>query len=142
MHELTLPVRFYGSDQATLTLDLRTTAVMVVDANGPQSASLLTETIALVLQAARAVGMRVFYFHEDGYGTGGPADITRELHGERHGHPLDDIFFEPPQWTGAIPAYHAAFAPAADESEHQRIRREGARKTEESSKRCDRPSFD
>ncbi len=129
MHELTLPVRFYGSDQATLTLDLRTTAVMVVDANGPQSASLLSETIALVLQAARAVGMRVFYFHEDGYGTGGPADITHELHGERHGHPLDDIFFEPPQWTGAIPAYHAAFAPAADEADFPKSSKDGFQST-------------
>jgi hypothetical protein len=44
------------------------------------------------LPQSRAVGMRVFYFHEDGYGTGGSADITRELHGERHGHPLDDSF--------------------------------------------------
>lgn len=98
MRDLMLPVRFYGSDQATLTLDPRTTAVMVVDANGTQSATLLTETIAPVLQAARAVGVRVFYFHEDGYGIGGPVDITRELHGERHGHGLDDSLFAPPQW--------------------------------------------
>jgi hypothetical protein len=117
MHTLTLPVRFYGSDQATLTLDLRRTAVMVVDANGPQSAPLLTETIAPVLHAARAAGVRVFYFHEDGYGTGGPADITRELHGERHGHALDDLFFQRPQWTGAIPTYHPAIAPSPDEAD-------------------------
>jgi nicotinamidase-related amidase len=129
MYALTLPVRFYGSDQATLMLDLRTTAVMVVDANGMQSATLLTETIAPVLQAARAVGVRVFYFHEDGYGTGGPTDITRELHGERHGHRLDDIFFEPPQWTGALPTYHAAIAPAADEADFPKSSKDGFQST-------------
>ena len=129
MHELTLPVRFYGSDQATLTLDLHSTAVMVVDANIPQAAALLIESIAPVVQVARAVGMRVFYFHEDGYGTGGPADITRELHGERHGHPLDDIFFEPPQWTGAIPTYHAAIAPAADEADFPKSSKDGFQST-------------
>jgi nicotinamidase-related amidase len=129
MHALTLPVRFYGSDQAILTLDLRTSAVMVVDANGMQSAPLLTETIAPVLQAARGVGMRIFYFHEDGYGTGGPADITRELHGERHGHPLDDLFFQPPQWTGAIPTYHAAIAPAANEADFPKSSKDGFQTT-------------
>jgi len=43
-------------------------------------------------------------------------DITRELHAARHGQRLDDIFFEPPQWTGALPTYHDAIAPAADET--------------------------
>jgi nicotinamidase-related amidase len=129
MHKLTLPVRFYGSDQATLTLDLRSTAVMVVDANGAQSAPLLTETIAPVLQAARTVGVRVFYLHEDGYGTGGPADITRELHGERHGHALDDLFFQPPQWTGAIPTYHPAIAPALDEADFPKSSKDGFQST-------------
>lgn len=125
MPQVTLPVRFYGSDHATITLDLQTTAVMVVDANGAQSHPVLTEAIAPVLQSARAIGMRVFYFHEDGYGTGGPADITRELHGARHGHSLDSMFFEPPQWTGALPIYHPAIAPAPDEADFPKSSKDG-----------------
>src|SRR5262245_17348226 len=108
MPDIMLPVRFYNSNDATVTLNIQATAVMVVDANGAQPHPILTEAIAPVLQIARTIGMRVFYFHEDGYGTGGPADITRELHGARHGHTLDSIFFEPPQWTGALPIYHPA----------------------------------
>jgi hypothetical protein len=71
----------------------------------------------------------VFYFHEDGYGTGGPADITRELHGERHGHALDDIFFEPPQWTGALPVYQDAIAPAAEEADFPKPNKDGFQST-------------
>src|SRR4051812_28961791 len=77
MSELTLPVRFYGSDHAILTLDLKTIAIMVVDANVAPAHPVVTDNIAPVLHQARALGIRVFYFHEDGYGTGGPADITR-----------------------------------------------------------------
>jgi hypothetical protein len=129
MSDITLPVRFYGSEHATLTLDLQSTAVMVVDANGTQSHPIVTDAIAPVLQSARAIGMRVFYFHEDGYGTGGPADITRELHGIRHGHPLDSLFFESPQWTGALPAYHSAIAPAPDEADFPKSSKDGFQTT-------------
>ncbi|MCG8347831.1 MAG: hypothetical protein MI924_08645 [Chloroflexales bacterium] len=62
-----------------LCRSIRTTAVTVIDVNDIPASPLLTENIAPVLQAAHTVGMRVFYFHEDGYGVGGPADITREL---------------------------------------------------------------
>lgn len=129
MSELTLPVRFYGSDQATLTLDLKTMAVMVVDANVAPAHPVVTENIAPVLQRARALGIRVFYFHEDGYGTGGPADITRELHGQRHGDLLDPLFFEPPQWTGARPTYHPTIAPTPDEADFPKSSKDGFQST-------------
>jgi nicotinamidase-related amidase len=136
MLNLTLPVRFYGSDNATLALDVGSTAVMVVDANGGYSPTVITdapavvtEAIAPVLRAARSVGMRVFYFHEDGYGTGGPFDITRELHGTRHGRALDPLFFEPPQWVGSTPAYHPAIAPAPDEADFPKSSKDGFQST-------------
>ena len=129
MTKLTFPVRFYGPDRATLTIDVDATAVMVVDANGGYEAPVITEAIAPVLSAARTIGMRVFYFHEDGYGIGGSADITHELHGARHGHDLDPVFFEPPQWAGAPPTYHPAIAPKPDEADFPKSSKDGFQST-------------
>lgn len=129
MSQLVVPVRFYDSDQVSLTLEVAQTAVMVVDANGPHPEHVLTDAIAPVLCAARQIGMRVFYFHEDGYGIGGPADITRELHGSRHQQPLDPLFFAPPQWVGALPSYHPAIVPQAHEADFPKSSKDGFQTT-------------
>jgi len=42
---------------------------------------------------------------------------------------MNTIFFEPPQWTGAIPTYHAAIAPAADEADFPKSSKDGFQST-------------
>jgi nicotinamidase-related amidase len=122
---MTLPVRFYGSDSATIALDSSTTAFMLVDCDGEINRVLLKEHIAPALDAARRIGMRVFYFHEDAYGIGGPHDIVRELHGGRHGQELPDSLFERPQWRACLPSYLPAVVPRADEADFPKDSKDG-----------------
>ncbi len=101
MAVLPLPVQFYGHEPTLITLDPATTVFMLVDCDGTPAPGTPEHTvreahIAPALAAARRIGMRVFYFHEDAYGIGGPHDITRELHGERYSTDLPSALFDCP----------------------------------------------
>jgi nicotinamidase-related amidase len=129
---LTLPVRFYGHDLAQLRLDTTTAALMLVDCDGEPDEphrTVLEAHIAPALATARRLGMRVFYFHEDAYGIGGPHDITRELHGVRFGTELPASLFERPQWRSCPPRYMAAIAPRADEADFPKDSKDGFQTT-------------
>jgi nicotinamidase-related amidase len=67
----------------------------------------------------------VFYFHPDADGIGGPRDITRELHGERHHSELPAVFFEKPQWRSWQPIYPAAIAPLLEEPDFPKASKDG-----------------
>jgi nicotinamidase-related amidase len=134
MSLLPLPVRFYDHKQTLLTLDSTTTAFMLVDCDGiPQPDTprhtVLVAHIAPALAAARRSGMRVFYFHEDAYGIGGPHDITRELHGGRHQVEVPTSLFERPQWRACPPLYLEAIAPHADEADFPKDSKDGFQTT-------------
>jgi nicotinamidase-related amidase len=134
MSLLTLPVRFYGHDPIQITLDPATTGFMLVDCDGMPEPGTPDHTvveahIAPALAAARHIGMRVFYFHEDAYGIGGPRDITHELHGERHGTALPDSLFERPQWRSCPPLYLSSIAPLADEADFPKDSKDGFQTT-------------
>ena len=132
MSLLTLPVRFYSSDPTHIPLDTATTAFMLVDCDGEPDRphhSVFEHHLAPALDAARRSGMRVFYFHEDAYGIGGPHDITRELHGGRYGTKLPDSLFERPQWRSCPPIYIPAIAPRTDEADFPKDSKDGFQTT-------------
>lgn len=126
---MTLPVRFYGQNSATITLDTTTTAFMLVDCDGEPNQRIVADGIAPALVAARTSGIRVFYFHEDGYGIGGPYDLTRELHGERHGRELPSRLVESDQWQVHLPTYLSLIAPQTDEADFAKSSKDGFQTT-------------
>ena len=130
MNIVNLPVRFYDEQAkyVTLPLDTSKTAFMLVDCYGdcgPERNALIETSIAQALTAARSAGMKVIYFHNSPGGEGGPLNISRELHGTRHGHERQG----PPGWKPSRPAYSPAIAPLDDDPEFQKADRNGFRDT-------------
>lgn len=129
MTVIELPVRFYGRDTVRVALAPARTALMLVDCDGTPDREVVEGRIAPALAATRRAGMKVFYFHEDAYGVGGPRDITRELHGSRHGRELPADFFAPPQWRTKPAAYPAAIAPLDHEPDFPKDSKDGFQTT-------------
>ena len=82
---LNIPVRWYSDGQrcGTQSIELKRTAFVIVDADGGASGKCVEEGIAPALAAARSVGMRVLFIHNDYSLTDEPGSIKREIHGTR-----------------------------------------------------------
>lgn len=124
MPTLELPVRFYGGPDRAIQLQVASTAFMLVDCDSG-SEEVIGGRIAPALAAARRLGLRVFHFHEDAYGIGGPRDITRELIGVRNGKELPRDLLDRPQWRSVRPAYHPSIAPLETEPDFPKESKDG-----------------
>jgi nicotinamidase-related amidase len=127
---ITLPVRFYRDkpEFATLTLEVDKCALMLVDCDGDcgsEPNAVIRQRIAPALYSARELGMKVIYFHNAAGGEGGPRNISRELHGTRHGYER----LGPPGWKPYRPDYAPWIAPLGTEPEFQKADRNGFRDT-------------
>lgn len=98
MSILRLPVRWYsgpgyyqgeahgeGHRHDTLPLELERTAFMIVDSDCGPGNEVVEKGIAPALAAARRVGMRVVFIHNDFSLVDEPGSIKREIHGARWG---------------------------------------------------------
>jgi nicotinamidase-related amidase len=104
MPELVLPVRRCGANS---NLDLLTerVAFLLVDCTtnqGELRTDVMRSAIAPALRVARNAGIRPAYLYESGQGTGGPADILREMAAAR---PSDG------DWKPKAPNFDAAITP-------------------------------
>ena len=95
MATIQLPVRWYsgygpdnpdGNRFDDLDLPLETTAFMIVDSDCGKGNPCVEEGIAPALKSARAVGMHVFFIHNDFSLCDEPGSIKREIHGTRWGN--------------------------------------------------------
>ncbi|MCZ6676459.1 MAG: hypothetical protein O7E52_04335, partial [Candidatus Poribacteria bacterium] len=86
---LTLPVRWYSNDTqySELELELERTAFMIVDSDCGAGNEYVEKGIAPALAAAREVGMKVVFIHNDFSLVDEPGSIKREIHGTRWGNP-------------------------------------------------------
>jgi len=109
-------VRWYNEGQCydTLTLEVERTAFMVVDADGGASGREVEEGIAPALAAARKVGMRVLFIHNDYSLTDEPGSIKREIHGTRWGNP-DEGSRPAPEREPVAPRYTPSIQPLPGE---------------------------
>lgn len=95
---LKVPVRWYGGAgyyqdrqqedghaYADLEVELERTAFLIVDSDCGTGNEYVERGIAPALAAARGVGMRVVYIHNDFSLADEPGSIKRELHGTRWG---------------------------------------------------------
>jgi nicotinamidase-related amidase len=127
MTTLTIPVRWYsgagyyrgerageGYRYASLELELARTAFMVVDSDCGPGNQYVENGIAPALAAARRVGMKVLFIHNDFSLVDEPGSIKRELHGTRWGDPgASDR--PPPAREPHRPNYSPSIQPLADE---------------------------
>ena len=109
-------MRWYSEGQCydTLTLEVERTAFMVVDADGGASGREVEEGIAPALAAARKVGMRVLFIHNDYSLTDEPGSIKREIHGTRWGNP-DEGSRPAPEREPVAPRYTPSIQPLPGE---------------------------
>lgn len=124
MPALLLSVHFYDADMV-LRLEVAQTALMLVDCDGDHDAEVKKLGIAAALGAARRMGMKVIYFHEDAYGIGGPGDITRELIGTRLGRELPGDAESRSQWRSRPASYLPSVAPAPGEPDFPKDSQDG-----------------
>ena len=112
---LRLPVRWYseGHQFGDLELEVERTAFMVVDSDGASGED-VEEGIAPALRAAREVGVRVIFIHNDFSLADEPGGIKREIHGTRWG---DGGAAErgAPAREPKVPKYSASIQPLAHE---------------------------
>ncbi|MBB5362456.1 isochorismatase family protein [Deinococcus humi] len=129
-----LPVRWWGDEDVhvhgSLPLNPAATALALVDCDGGLEPSrydhrVKLQAIAPALQAARAAGIRVLYFHNAPGGEGGPLNVHRDLHGLRHGRER----LGPPGWKPVRPVYLEELRPQDDEPEFQKAHQDGFRDT-------------
>ena len=123
MATIQLPVRWYsgyGPDNPNgerfddLDLPLETTAFMIVDSDCGGGNPCVEEGIAPALQSARAVGMHVFFIHNDFSLCDEPGSIKREIHGTRWGN--EDAADRPaPERRPLQPNYSPSIQPLAHE---------------------------
>ncbi len=108
MPQVTLPARQLDRNFC-VELQTERTAFLLVDCTDNQRGvrlEVVRTAIGPALQAARAAGIRPVYLYESGHGTGGPADVLRELTG---GQVL------PGGWKAAQASFDPAIAPFPDE---------------------------
>ena len=100
MTTLSVPVRWYsgagyykgeshqdGHRFEELELELERTAFFIVDSDCGPDNPYVEEGIAPALAAARQIGLRVLYVHNDFSLVDEPGSIKREIHGSRWGNP-------------------------------------------------------
>ena len=123
MATIQLPVRWYsgygpdnpdGNRFDDLDLPLETTAFMIVDSDCGAGNPCVEEGIAPALKAARAVGMHVFFIHNDFSLCDEPGSIKREIHGTRWGN-KDAADRPAPERRPLQPNYSPSIQPLAHE---------------------------
>ena len=89
MSFLKLQVRWYSNatQHSTLELEVNRTAFMIVDSDCGSGNEYVEKGIAPALVAAREVGMKVVFIHNDFSLVDEPGSIKREIHGTRWGNP-------------------------------------------------------
>jgi nicotinamidase-related amidase len=108
MHQITLSAR-QAEKHIVTNLQPDRTAFLLVDCTDNQRGSraeIIRTTISPALQAARRAGMRPIYLFESGHGTGGPADVLRDLAGAT---------LRPGGWQPTQPIFDPSIAPRPDE---------------------------
>jgi len=127
MTTVKIPVRWYGGagyykDQhdedgncyGDIDLELERTAFMIVDSDCGSGNPYVEEGIAPALAAAREIGMKVIYIHNDFSLCDEPGSIKREIHGTRWGNPAAKDQ-PPPSRAPVKPNYSPSIQPLAHE---------------------------
>lgn len=127
MSILQLTVRWYsgsgyyrGAEQGEghrydkLELELERTAFMIVDSDCGAGNTWVEQGIAPALTAARQVGMKVVFVHNDFSLVDEPGSIKREIHGTRWGHP-EAAQRPPPAREPLKPSYSPSIQPLPHE---------------------------
>jgi len=85
---LRLPVRWYSNETryGELDLEVKRTAFMIVDSDCGSGNEYVEKGIAPALAAARGIGMKVVFIHNDFSLVDEPGSIKREIHGTRSGN--------------------------------------------------------
>ena len=85
---LRLPVRWYSNETryGELDLEMKRTAFMIVDSDCGSGNEYVEKGIAPALAAARGIGMKVVFIHNDFSLVDEPGSIKREIHGTRWGN--------------------------------------------------------
>ncbi len=85
---LRLPVRWYSNETryGELDLEVKRTAFMIVDSDCGSGNEYVEKGIAPALAAARGIGMKVVFIHNDFSLVDEPGSIKREIHGTRWGN--------------------------------------------------------
>ena len=117
MANLTLPVRWYSNEtqHGELELELERTAFMIVDSDCGTGNRYVEEGIAPALAAARTVGMRVVFIHNDFSLVDESGSIKREIHGTRWGDALAAARPSPASRTPYKPNYSPSIQPLPHE---------------------------
>lgn len=117
MSILSLPVRWYSNETryGELELEIQRTAFMIVDSDCGSGNEAVENGIAPALAAARDIGLKVLFIHNDFSLVDEPGSIKREIHGTRWGNP--DAATKPPapKRTPLIPNYSPSIQPLPHE---------------------------
>jgi len=114
---LRLPVRWYSNETrySELELEVQRTAFMIVDSDCGSGNEYVEKGIAPALAAAREIGMKVIFIHNDFSLVDEPGSIKREIHGTRWGNPEAATRPPPSKRTPLIPNYSPSIQPLPHE---------------------------
>ncbi|MCH8294935.1 cysteine hydrolase [Candidatus Poribacteria bacterium] len=117
MSFLKLQVRWYSNatQHSTLELEVNRTAFMIVDSDCGSGNEYVEKGIAPALVAAREVGMKVVFIHNDFSLVDEPGSIKREIHGTRWGNPEAATKPPPSQRIPLKPNYSPSIQPLPHE---------------------------
>ncbi len=117
MSILKLQVRWYSNAtrHSTLELEVNRTAFMIVDSDCGSGNEYVEKGIAPALVAAREVGMKVVFIHNDFSLVDEPGSIKREIHGTRWGNPEAATKPPPSQRIPLKPNYSPSIQPLPHE---------------------------
>ena len=117
MSFLKLQVRWYSNStqHSTLELEVNRTAFMIVDSDCGSGNEYVEKGIAPALVAAREVGMKVVFIHNDFSLVDEPGSIKREIHGTRWGNPEAATKPPPSQRIPLKPNYSPSIQPLPHE---------------------------
>jgi len=117
MSFLKLQVRWYSNStqHSTLELEVNRTAFMIVDSDCGSGNKYVEKGIAPALVAAREVGMKVVFIHNDFSLVDEPGSIKREIHGTRWGNPEAATKPPPSQRIPLKPNYSPSIQPLPHE---------------------------
>ncbi len=117
MSFLKLQVRWYSNStqHSTLELEVNRTAFMIVDSDCGSGNKYVEKGIAPALVAAREVGMKVIFIHNDFSLVDEPGSIKREIHGTRWGNPEAATKPPPSQRIPLKPNYSPSIQPLPHE---------------------------
>ena len=117
MSFLKLQVRWYSNatQHSTLEFEVNRTAFMIVDSDCGSGNEYVEKGIAPALVAAREVGMKVVFIHNDFSLVDEPGSIKREIHGTRWGNPEAATKPPPSQRIPLKPNYSPSIQPLPHE---------------------------